>query len=80
MLLLPVQQVLIVLNIIYSKKKINVLFSYYMVKLTLEAEDKSQLEAACKLLEEKLPKGNILPKHIQFDKIFVQSQPLLEKH
>ena len=73
------QQVLIVLNTIYSKKKNHVLFSYYMVKLTLEAEDKSQLEAACKLLEEKLPKGNILPKHILFDKLFIQFQPLLEK-
>ena len=31
--------------------------SYYKVKLTLEAEDENQLEAAYKCLEEKLPEG-----------------------
>lgn len=57
-----------VLNEVVAKFKDHVTFgsypdfnnSYYMVKLTLEAEDKSQLEAACKLLEEKLPKGSVV--------------------
>ena len=36
-------------------------FSYYKVKLTLESDNKEQLEAACSCLEESLPQGK---KHI----------------
>lgn len=38
--------------------------SYYKVKLTLESEDKEQLEAAMRYLEENLPKDSV----VQYDK------------